>query len=81
MALVTDADGDNGPRAHAHPYVALYFVMFIVVGSFFVVGLFVGVVVDQYNKQHQRFTGSADLTAEQTHYLQCYKVPGFGDEI
>jgi len=39
---------DVGPRYNASPLSALFFVIFIVIGSFFVSNLFVGVLIDKY---------------------------------
>ena len=64
---------DMGPERDSNRAAAGIFVAYIMVGSFFVVGLFVGVVVDQYNKQYEKFTGVLLLTEPQEHYLQAYK--------
>lgn len=63
------------PVRDSHPESAIFFILFIMVGNFFVVGLFVGVLVDQYNTQHEKFTGSLDMTDAQRHYLQVNSFP------
>ena len=59
MYSVVDAGSEQGdaPVRDNDRAVALYFVAFILIGSFFVLGLFAGVVVDEYEKQFTRFTG------------------------
>ena len=54
--------------------VTLFFIAFIIIGSLVVVGIFVGVVVTEYNKQHSKFSGSNNLTEAQTSLLKAYKV-------
>jgi hypothetical protein len=44
---------------------ALFFYAFVVIGSFFSVNLFVGVVVDQFGRMKEEFEGSALLTKDQ----------------
>jgi hypothetical protein len=51
--------------AEAHPEVALFFYAFVIVGSFFAVNLFVGVVIDQFGRMKEEFEGSALLTKDQ----------------
>lgn len=74
MHDVVDSVGEGfGPVYMNRPEAAAFFVAFIVVGSFFTMGLFVGVLVDQYNKQHEKFTGSHLLDEQQRDFLQAYK--------
>jgi hypothetical protein len=49
----------------AHPEVAPFFYGFVVLGSFFAVNLFVGVVVDTFRHMKRVFDGSALLTKQQ----------------
>lgn len=53
-----DATGrDTGPYVNANPLISLYFVLFMVVGSFFVVQLFVGVFMDTFQAVSQDVKG------------------------
>ena len=74
MAFCLDST-DKGlpPVLMNSPGAAVYFVLFILIGSYFCFSLFVGVVVDQYNQKHEKFTGSANLTWVQMQYLEAYK--------
>ncbi len=44
---------------------ALFFYAFVIIGGFFAVNLFVGVVVDQFGRMKEEFEGSALLTKDQ----------------
>lgn len=63
-----------GARQENDQWAALFFIAFIIIGSLVVVGIFVGVVVTEYNKQHSKFSGSNNLTEAQTSLLKAYKV-------
>jgi hypothetical protein len=50
MADAVDARGVNlQPQREANLYAYLYFVVFIVCGSFFTLNLFIGVIIDNFN--------------------------------
>jgi hypothetical protein len=57
--------------AEAHPEVALFFYAFVIIGGFFAVNLFVGVVVDQFGRMKDEFEGSALLTKDQQQWCVC----------
>ena len=42
-------------------YILLYFVLFIILGSFFTLNLFIGVVIDNFNQQ-KRIVSFSSLT-------------------
>jgi hypothetical protein len=54
--------------AESHPELALYFYVFVIVGAFFAVNLFVGVVIDQFGRMKQDYEGSALLTKQQAQW-------------
>lgn len=60
MEDAVDARGvDLQPQREANLYAYLYFVIFIVCGSFFTLNLFIGVIIDNFNmlkKKVQRLT-------------------------
>ena len=58
------APGVAPVRNDSNP-VALYFILWIFVGSFFAMNLFVGVIVENFNKISKEEDGSATMTAEQ----------------
>jgi hypothetical protein len=50
MADAVDARGVNlQPQREANLYAYMYFVVFIVCGSFFTLNLFIGVIIDNFN--------------------------------
>jgi len=46
----------------ANPIWILYFVIFIIVGAFFFLNLFVGVVISTFNTEHDKLGGNNLLT-------------------
>lgn len=57
------------PRLNSSPWAALYFVVFLVIGSFFLVNLFIGVVMDNVKRQR----GEADMSDKQKNWLELKK--------
>ena len=57
----------------------LYFVFFIIFGSFFTLNLFVGVILDNFNEQKKKFGGGnidAFMTEDQKKYYNAMKKVG-----
>ncbi|XP_051785438.1 sodium channel protein type 3 subunit alpha-like [Erpetoichthys calabaricus] len=55
MASAADARGiDLQPQTDANVYSLLYFVAFIIVGTFFTLNLFIGVIIDNFNTVHKK---------------------------
>lgn len=70
MADAVDARGvDLQPDREANLYAYLYFVIFIVCGSFFTLNLFIGVIIDNFNMLKKRV--SVYLSSI---YLYYYKL-------
>ena len=42
---------DSQPEREYNVYILVYFVLFIIFGSFFTLNLFIGVVIDNFNQQ------------------------------
>ena len=61
-----DAVGiDQQPKKDYQPIMTLYFVAFMIIGSQFIINLFVGVVIDNFNKiREQDEMGSCFVTQE-----------------
>lgn len=58
MADAVDARGvDLQPQREANLYAYIYFVIFIVCGSFFTLNLFIGVIIDNFNMLKKRVSG------------------------
>jgi hypothetical protein len=45
---------DYVPVPMKSPYYFIYFVLFIIVGNFFITNLFVGVVISTYNREKEK---------------------------
>eukprot|EP01065_Artemidia_motanka_P016648 TRINITY_DN2025_c3_g1_i4.p1 TRINITY_DN2025_c3_g1~~TRINITY_DN2025_c3_g1_i4.p1 ORF type:complete len:1864 (+),score=575.12 TRINITY_DN2025_c3_g1_i4:699-5594(+) len=73
-----DATSTNSiPRRDAHPYFSIYFVVFIVIGSFFILNLFVGFVIFNFNQvkeETDRFGTGGYLTKEQQLWIETQRM-------
>mmetsp|Transcript_58372 Transcript_58372/g.186072 ORF Transcript_58372/g.186072 Transcript_58372/m.186072 type:complete len:1616 (+) Transcript_58372:485-5332(+) len=71
-----DAVGvDAQPVRDADPFMCVFFVVFIIVGSFFVMNLFVGVTIDKFNEMKEKQEGkSVFLTPEQRNWVAVQKL-------
>eukprot|EP00760_Papus_ankaliazontas_P008858 PhM_4_TR13939/c0_g1_i1/m.43568 len=69
-----DAYTDDEVRVNHSPVSALYFVFFIIIGCFYMVTLFVGVLVDTYDQEKQK-SGmmSVFVTREQNLWIDTHK--------
>ncbi len=57
MADAGDAkDVDIQPEYETNVYILIYFVLFIIFGSFFTLNLFIGVVIDNFNQQKRKLS-------------------------
>ncbi|XP_039769900.1 sodium channel protein type 11 subunit alpha [Ornithorhynchus anatinus] len=76
-AAVDAREKDEQPGFEENQYMYLYFVFFIIFGSFFTLNLFIGVIIDNFNKQ-QRKLGGQDIfmTEEQKKYYNAMKKLG-----
>lgn len=60
MADSVDARGIDMQPAFEHAFYAYYFfVVFIIIGSFFALNLFIGVIIDNFNKLKQKYADEA----------------------
>jgi len=51
------------PRQYSSPYFSIFFIVFTIVGSFFISNLFVGVVVSTYNREKEKLGSHFLLTS------------------
>lgn len=72
---------EEQPIKEINLYMYLYFVIFIIFGSFFTLNLFIGVIIDNFNQQKRKISTTADTsvsrvkqTAQETHvyFLQLH---------
>lgn len=45
---------DEQPEREVNVYMYLYFVFFIIFGSFFTLNLFIGVIIENFNQQKKK---------------------------
>uniref|UniRef100_A0A3B3QQP8 Sodium channel protein n=1 Tax=Paramormyrops kingsleyae TaxID=1676925 RepID=A0A3B3QQP8_9TELE len=64
------------PSYEANLYMYVYFVIFIIFGSFFTLNLFIGVIIDNFNQQKNKMGGACFMTEEQKKYYDAMKKLG-----
>uniref|UniRef100_A0A8C7R1M9 Sodium channel protein n=1 Tax=Oncorhynchus mykiss TaxID=8022 RepID=A0A8C7R1M9_ONCMY len=64
------------PQYEQNLYMYLYFVIFIIFGSFFTLNLFIGVIIDNFNQQKKKIRQDIFMTEEQKKYYNAMKKLG-----
>ncbi|XP_073437620.1 sodium channel protein type 5 subunit alpha-like isoform X9 [Dendrobates tinctorius] len=68
---------EQQPIYETNKYMYLYFVIFIIFGSFFTLNLFIGVIIDNFNQQKKKIRGQdIFMTEEQKKYYNAMKKLG-----
>ncbi|XP_026697369.1 sodium channel protein type 5 subunit alpha-like isoform X2 [Athene cunicularia] len=76
-AAVDSRNIDEQPKFEAFLAMYMYFVIFIIFGSFFMLNLFIGVVISNFNQQRKKLGGKdLFLTEEQKKYYNALKKLG-----
>ncbi|XP_040297450.1 sodium channel protein type 2 subunit alpha-like [Bufo bufo] len=76
-AAVDAREKNEQPKYEAQPYMYIYFVIFIIFGSFFTLNLFIGVIIDNFNQQKKKIRGQdIFMTEEQKKYYNAMKKLG-----
>uniref|UniRef100_A0A9J8CG89 Sodium channel protein n=1 Tax=Cyprinus carpio carpio TaxID=630221 RepID=A0A9J8CG89_CYPCA len=76
-AAVDSRDLEQQPKYESNLYMYLYFVIFIIFGSFFTLNLFIGVIIDNFNQQKKKIRGQdIFMTEEQKKYYNAMKKLG-----
>uniref|UniRef100_UPI0037E7A686 sodium channel, voltage-gated, type I like, alpha b isoform X8 n=1 Tax=Semicossyphus pulcher TaxID=241346 RepID=UPI0037E7A686 len=76
-AAVDSRNLEDQPNYEVNLYMYLYFVIFIIFGSFFTLNLFIGVIIDNFNQQKKKFGGQdIFMTEEQKKYYNAMKKLG-----
>jgi len=65
---------DKVPIERNNMYLAFFFLLFIIIGSFFILNLFVGVVISTYNREKEKLGKNFLLTEGQKQWLQTKMV-------
>ncbi|XP_068197256.1 sodium channel protein type 5 subunit alpha-like [Antennarius striatus] len=78
MHAAVDSRGvEEQPVREINLYMYLYFVVFIIFGSFFTLNLFIGVIIDNFNQQKRKMRGQdIFMTEEQKKYYNAMKKLG-----
>ncbi|XP_075173393.1 sodium channel protein type 2 subunit alpha-like isoform X1 [Anomaloglossus baeobatrachus] len=79
MYAAVDARGkDLQPKHENNYYMYLYFVVFIIFGSFFTLNLFIGVIIDNFNQQKRKISiychGAGDDTGSLYLFIVAIKI-------
>lgn len=70
-----DATGrDTAPEVGTNQFALFYYFAFIIIGSFFSLNLFIGVVIDNFNRLKKELDGSAFMTKEQRQLANADKL-------
>ncbi|XP_066538961.1 sodium channel, voltage gated, type V-like, alpha b [Hoplias malabaricus] len=76
-AAVDSRAVEEQPIKEVNLYMYLYFVIFIIFGSFFTLNLFIGVIIDNFNQQKRKMSGQdIFMTEEQKKYYNAMKKLG-----
>ncbi|XP_032364130.1 sodium channel protein type 4 subunit alpha B [Etheostoma spectabile] len=76
-AAVDSRDVESQPMYEDNLYMYIYFVIFIIFGSFFTLNLFIGVIIDNFNQQKSKLGGKdIFMTEEQKKYYNAMKKLG-----
>uniref|UniRef100_A0A8C3LU64 Sodium channel protein n=1 Tax=Chrysolophus pictus TaxID=9089 RepID=A0A8C3LU64_CHRPC len=76
-AAVDSRECEEQPEWECNLYMYLYFVIFIIFGSFFTLNLFIGVIIDNFNQQKKKISGQdIFMTEEQKKYYNAMKKLG-----
>uniref|UniRef100_A0AAQ5XLC5 Sodium channel protein n=1 Tax=Amphiprion ocellaris TaxID=80972 RepID=A0AAQ5XLC5_AMPOC len=75
-AAVDSREEESQPMYEVNLYMYLYFVCFIIFGSFFTLNLFIGVIIDNFNQQKAKIWTDIFMTEEQKKYYNAMKKLG-----
>uniref|UniRef100_A0A8C1YQH4 Sodium channel protein n=1 Tax=Cyprinus carpio TaxID=7962 RepID=A0A8C1YQH4_CYPCA len=67
---------EDQPIYEDNIYMYIYFVIFIIFGSFFTLNLFIGVIIDNFNQQKKKISQDIFMTEEQKKYYNAMKKLG-----
>ena len=69
MQCATATTIDYLPGSYINPVWIFFFILFIIVGGFFFLNLFVGVVISTFNTEHDKLGGNDLLTEKQKEWI------------
>lgn len=73
---IDSATSDEGPTKDNSPMFAIFYIIFILVGSFFFVNLFIGVIFYEFNnaRKNEQKKNSFFRTEEQQKWIEMHKL-------
>ncbi|XP_051565573.1 sodium channel protein type 2 subunit alpha-like [Myxocyprinus asiaticus] len=76
-AAVDSRNINDQPIYEVNKYMYIFFIVFIILGAFFTLNLFIGVIIDNFNQQKKKFGGQdIFMTEEQKKYYNAMKKLG-----
>ncbi|XP_051998217.1 sodium channel protein type 1 subunit alpha-like isoform X1 [Xyrauchen texanus] len=76
-AAVDSREINDQPIYEANKYMYIFFIVFIILGAFFTLNLFIGVIIDNFNQQKKKIGGQdIFMTEEQKKYYNAMKKLG-----
>uniref|UniRef100_A0A3B3WDM6 Sodium channel protein n=1 Tax=Poecilia mexicana TaxID=48701 RepID=A0A3B3WDM6_9TELE len=75
-AAIDSRKVEDQPVYEDNLYMYIYFVIFIIFGSFFTLNLFIGVIIDNFNQQKKKIRTDIFMTEEQKKYYNAMKKLG-----
>uniref|UniRef100_A0A3Q3G5W6 Sodium channel protein n=1 Tax=Kryptolebias marmoratus TaxID=37003 RepID=A0A3Q3G5W6_KRYMA len=76
MYAAVDSPQDEQPEYERNFVMYVYFVVFIILGAFFTLNLFIGVIIDNFNQQKKKISQDIFMTEEQKKYYNAMKKLG-----
>lgn len=70
---IDSVDVGKQPKYNNNQLLSLYFISFIVIGNIFILNLFVGIVIDKFNRLKDRMCGYALMTRDQKEWVETEK--------
>ena len=61
---------DLQPNRNYRPAISLYFISFVLIGNLFILNLFVGIVIDKFNRLKDRMCGYSLMTSHQREWIE-----------
>uniref|UniRef100_A0A3P9GYS8 Sodium channel protein n=1 Tax=Oryzias latipes TaxID=8090 RepID=A0A3P9GYS8_ORYLA len=75
-AAVDSREVEEQPSYEINLYMYMYFVIFIIFGSFFTLNLFIGVIIDNFNQQKRKINQDIFMTEDQKRYQEVMRKLG-----
>jgi len=64
---------DSQPKENNQLWFSLFFISFMIIGNIFILNLFVGIVIDKFNRLKDKMKGYARMTHDQKEWVEAEK--------